>query len=54
MLLERLHGERSLESVADDDEAIGVVGLLLTRLHRPLALDGFPTVSADPPPAVSF
>lgn len=46
MLLERLHGEHSLESVEDDDEAIGVVGRLLTRLHRPPAPEGLPTLAA--------
>lgn len=33
MLLERLHAERSLESVERDDDAVRVVGSLLTRFH---------------------
>lgn len=41
MLLEHLHGERSLETVADDD-AIRVVGGILTRLHRVPAPEGLP------------
>jgi streptomycin 6-kinase len=46
MLLERLHGERSLESVADDDEATLVVGQLLARLHSVPPPAGVPRLVA--------
>lgn len=42
MLLERLHGDRSLEHLDDDDAAVRVVGGLLTRLHSVPAPDGLP------------
>lgn len=42
MLLERLHGDHSLETIEDDDVAIRVVGDLLTQLHSAPAPDGLP------------
>lgn len=42
MLLERLHGERPLEPVADGDEATLVVGQLLVRLHSVAPPAGLP------------
>lgn len=42
MLLERLHGDRSLEAVENDDDAVRVVGGLLARLHSVDAPDGLP------------
>lgn len=46
MLLERLHGDRSLNAVEDDDDAVTVVGGLLARLHRVAAPDGLPHLGA--------
>ncbi|MDR5705074.1 aminoglycoside phosphotransferase family protein [Agromyces sp. LY-1358] len=46
MLLERLHGDRTLEAVEDDDDAVRVVGSLLARLHSVPAPDGLPRVEA--------
>ncbi|MFE6736016.1 aminoglycoside phosphotransferase family protein [Microbacterium sp. NPDC057650] len=46
MLLERLHEDRSLEAVDDDDDAVHVVGGLLTRLHDAPAPDGLPRLGA--------
>ena len=45
MLLERLHGDRTLETVEDDDAAIRVVGGLLARLHAAAAPDGLPRLA---------
>ncbi|WP_327151005.1 aminoglycoside phosphotransferase family protein [Nocardia sp. NBC_01329] len=45
MLLERLNGDRTLEAVEDDDDAIRVVGGLLTRLHSVPAPGGLPHLS---------
>lgn len=42
MLIERLHGDRSLEDVEDDDGAVRVVGGLLARLHDMPAPEGLP------------
>lgn len=42
MLLERLHGDRTLDAVEDDDDAVSVVGRLLARLHSVAAPDGLP------------
>ena len=50
MLLERLQGDRALETVEDDDAAVRVVGGLLARLHAVAAPDGLPrlaTVTAE-------
>ncbi|MBS0024008.1 aminoglycoside phosphotransferase family protein [Microbacterium paraoxydans] len=44
MLLERLHGDRSLEALEDDDSAVRVVGSLLARLHSTPAPEGLPHV----------
>lgn len=44
MLLERLHGDRTLEAVEDDDSAVRVVGSLLARLHSTPAPNGLPRV----------
>lgn len=46
MLLERLHGERSLESVASDDTATLVVGQLLASLHTVPPPAGLPRLDA--------
>lgn len=45
MLLERLHGDRPLETVEDDDAAVRVVGGLLARLHAVPAPDGLPQLA---------
>jgi len=42
MLLERLHGDRTLEALEDDDSAVRVVGSLLARLHSTPAPEGLP------------
>lgn len=42
MLLERLHADRTLEVVENDDDAVRVVGSLLARLHSAPAPDGLP------------
>ncbi|NYF30267.1 MULTISPECIES: aminoglycoside phosphotransferase family protein [unclassified Microbacterium] len=50
MLLERLQGDRALETVEDDDAAVRVVGGLLARLHAVAAPDGLPrlaTITAE-------
>ncbi|MFS2243082.1 aminoglycoside phosphotransferase family protein [Microbacterium sp. OR16] len=44
MLLERLHGDRTLEAVEDDDSAVHVIGSLLARLHSTPAPDGLPRI----------
>lgn len=44
MLLERLHGDRTLESLENDDDAARVVGSLLARLHSVSAPDELPRV----------
>lgn len=46
MLLERLHGDRSLETIDDDEVAIRIVGGLLTQLHSAPAPDGLPALGA--------
>ncbi|MDR2997667.1 MAG: aminoglycoside phosphotransferase family protein [Microbacterium sp.] len=45
MLLERLHGDRSLDAVEDDD-AVRVVGGLFARLHSVPAPEGLPDLGA--------
>lgn len=50
MLLELLHGDQSLETVENDDDAVRVVGGLLARLHGADAPDGLPglgTIATD-------
>lgn len=50
MLLERLQGDRALDTVEDDDAAVRMVGGLLARLHAVSAPDGLPqlaTVTAE-------
>lgn len=42
MLLERLHSDRTLEAVEDDDDAVQVIGSLLSRLHSAPAPEGIP------------
>ncbi|MFC4138547.1 MULTISPECIES: aminoglycoside phosphotransferase family protein [unclassified Microbacterium] len=42
MLLERLHADRSLDAVADDDTAVRIVGGLFARLHGVPGPDGLP------------
>lgn len=42
MLLERLDGDRSLEALEVDDDAVRVIGALLARLHGVPAPEGLP------------
>lgn len=46
VLIERLHADRSLELVEDDDEAVRVVGGILARLHAVPAPRGLPQLGA--------